>query len=84
MAFKFGSGTTPTLYDTPRVLEAKILMRLNQLSSAGGGFGMQGNYGGAAPGTTPGGATFAVDLDTGKVWYYTNSEWVFSGTTLSL
>jgi len=51
--------------------------------SAGSGL-EQGAYGGIAPTDTPSGPTERVDTDTGKVWYFVDGEWVFSGITLSL
>lgn len=49
MAQNFLSGVSPTAIDTQRILEVKILNRLNAMSSGGGGTGGAGIVGTGSP-----------------------------------
>lgn len=44
----------------------------------------QGHYGSTTPNYTPTAPTLTVDLDSGIIWIYANSEWVNSGVKLAL
>ena len=65
-----------------RELAEAILVAV-QTGGGGSGGVPTGNYGGGAPSFTPStSGGFAIDTSTGKLWFYFNGAWQFSGLTI--
>lgn len=76
MGLSYRSGTTPLAVNPSKVIEDKILIKLNNGSGAGGGGTGSVLNGHGAPSANPGvSAALYTDLDTGNLWSWNGAAW---------